>query len=222
MHQARSNRKGWGNGRGQGHGHGHNHDHGSDLQYRQAHLSSLQAMITATPVMPLSPAERDDLYAMREEEKVAHDVYVRLYGQWQIPPFRNISGSEQVHMAAVLALLEHYGLPDPVQGLGDSQFRDTGMQALYDRLIGQGLQSLEEAVRVGLLIEELDIVDLRAAARRTDKPAILAVYADLEMGSRNHLRAFYQWMQQLGIHYVPEHLAPEEFQAIARSPHEEC
>ncbi len=190
--------------------------------HRQAHLAKLRAEINASTVMPLSQAERDDLFRMREEEKIARDVYLRLFDRWHLPPFGNISGSEQVHMDAILALLERHGLPDPAQGLDIGQFHNPNMQKLYNELVDQGLRSLEDSVQVGGLIEELDIADLRAAAKRTDKAEILAVYADLERGSRNHLRAFHRWMQRLGITYVPTHLSAADFERIALSGHESC
>ena len=191
-------------------------------RHRQAHLAQLRDTIAASASMPLSQAERDDLCQMREEEKIARDVYLTLFERWPLPPFGNISGSEQVHMDAMLALLGKHGLQDPARGLEIGEFRSPKMQALYAQLVAQGLNSLEDAIRVGLLIEELDIADLRAASQRTDKPEILAVYADLERGSRNHLRAFYRWMQRLNVSYAPAHLAREDFIAIAESGHENC
>ena len=191
-------------------------------RHRQAHLAQLRDTIAASASMPLSQAEREDLCQMREEEKIARDVYLTLFERWPLPPFGNISGSEQVHMDAMLALLEKHGLQDPARGLEIGEFRDPKMQALYAQLVAQGLNSPEDAIRVGLLIEELDIADLRAASQRTDKPEILAVYADLERGSRNHLRAFHRWMQRLNVSYAPAHLAREDFIAIAESGHENC
>ena len=47
---------------------------------------------------------------MREEEKLAHDVYVTLYAQWGLPIFQNISQSEQTHTDAVKTLIDRYGL----------------------------------------------------------------------------------------------------------------
>jgi hypothetical protein len=191
-------------------------------KHRQSHLAQLITDIAACTAGQISDEERDDLMMMREEEKVARDVYLRLYDRWGLPPFANISGSEQVHMDGMLALLEHYGLPDPAEGMDVGQFRNPAMQALYDRLTQQGLKSERDAVQVGLLIEELDIADLRAATSRTDKPEILAVYANLERGSRNHLRAFHRWMQRLNLHYVPVHLSRHDFESIATSAHENC
>ena len=190
--------------------------------HRQGHLARLRREIAANTAGALGEDERNDLLLMREEEKVARDVYLRLYDRWGLPPFANISGSEQVHMDAILALLQHFGLEDPARGLEIGAFRDPKMQALYDILIAQGLKSREEAVRVGLAIEELDIADLRAAAGRARKPEILAVYAELERGSRNHLRAFNRWKLRLGAHYTPRRLSRRDFDAIAASDHETC
>ena len=190
--------------------------------HRQAHLAQLRTAITASAIVPLSRAERDDLLQMREEEKIARDVYLRLFDRWGLPPFANISGSEQIHMDAILSLIEHYDLRDPVQELDIGQFFNPDMQKLYEQLVARGLRSLEDAVQVGLLIEELDIADLRAAAQRTDKVALLTVYADLERGSCNHLRAFHGWMMRLGMSYVPTHISQADFESIASSRHDGC
>ena len=56
---------------------------------------------------------------MREEEKLARDVYLTLYDAWRLAPFANISVSEQKHMNAMLLLLRKYGLPDPAAGKCD-------------------------------------------------------------------------------------------------------
>jgi hypothetical protein len=195
---------------------------GRDAQ-RQAHLAQIRAVIAATPNPGvLTAEEQEDLILMREEEKLARDVYLHLYERWGLPPFHNISGSEQVHMDAILALLEQYNLPDPVQGLSRGQFRSPAMQALYDKLVEEGSRNQVEAIHVGLLVEELDIADLRTASSRTNKSHILEVYDELDRGSRNHLRAFYKWMQRLGSHYNPEHLSLSDFDSVAHSAHESC
>ncbi|MDA8382048.1 MAG: DUF2202 domain-containing protein [Betaproteobacteria bacterium] len=195
---------------------------GAREAHRERHLAALRAGLAASAPGPLTHDERDDLLTMREEEKVARDVYLRLFDRWGLRPFENIGASEQGHMDAILVLLDHHGVPDPAQGLGVGRFRSPEMQALHDRLVQEGLQAQGTAVRTGLVIEELDIADLRAAAGRTRRPEILAVYAELERGSRNHLRAFYRWMRRLGIQYAPTHLTEREFHSIATSEHERC
>ena len=54
---------------------------------------------------PLSQAEIDGLLYMREEEKLARDVYQALYAEWESPAFANIAVSEQQHMDSILALI---------------------------------------------------------------------------------------------------------------------
>ena len=39
---------------------------------------------------PLSSQELDGILLIREEEKLARDVYLTLYDKWQIPIFNNI------------------------------------------------------------------------------------------------------------------------------------
>lgn len=51
---------------------------------------------------------------MREEEKLARDVYLELYETWDLPVFYNIAQSEQTHMGAVKTLIEKYNLKDPI------------------------------------------------------------------------------------------------------------
>jgi hypothetical protein len=148
---------------------------------------------TTVSASALSPTELTDLRYMSEEEKLARDVYLALYENWNLKIFANIAQSEQQHMDRILALLDSYGLPYPAADRG--VFTDPALQELYTRLVDQGSGSIESALNVGKLIEELDISDLQAASSRTDKTDILAVFSNLEAGSRNHLNSF---LRQLG------------------------
>ena len=138
----------------------------------------------------LTPIEVDDLLFMREEEKLARDVYVYLGGLHDLPIFTNIASSEQRHMDAVLTLLVRYGLEDPAAGNEPGEFTDPGLQALYDQLIVQGSGSLDAALRVGVLIEETDIADLEDCLLDVIHNDIQRVYENLLRGSQNHLAAF--------------------------------
>ena len=119
------------------------------------------------------------LLYMREEEKLAHDVYVMLYDLWGAQIFNNIASSEQNHTEMVLALLNQYGLDDPAAGNGVGVFTNPDLQALYDDLVSQGSQSYEAALLVGGLIEEVDIADLRAELENSNVAAIQQVYQSL-------------------------------------------
>ena len=71
-------------------------------------------LYAGTQPATLSEREAHNLAYLREEEKLARDVYTTLYEKWQVPVFRNIPKSEQAHTNAVLALLQKFGVPDPV------------------------------------------------------------------------------------------------------------
>ena len=165
----------------------------------------------------LTDEEIAGLMWMREEEQLAHDVYVVLGDLWNLRIFDNISSAEMAHIEAVSGLLDLYGLDDPAAGNETGTFTDPALQRLHDQLVEDGSRSLEAALEVGALIEELDIVDLVARAAATDNPEISAVYANLERGSRNHLRAFVSQLDSRGVTYTPTQLDPATFDAIVSS-----
>jgi hypothetical protein len=143
-------------------------------------------------VTPLSEDETYWLTYMREEEKLARDVYRVLYDQWGVTIFNNIAASEQKHMDAIEKLLEKYGINDPVTDEDvPGNFTILELNTLYDELKTRGLSSLDEAYQVGVDIEKLDIEDLEDAIRVSGThPDIVRVYNNLLDGSENHLAAF--------------------------------
>ena len=140
--------------------------------------------------LQLTELEEQNILFMREEEKLARDVYLVMYDLWGADIFANISESEQRHMDAIERLITRYGLKDPVAVDVIGEFVDPDLQLLYDDLIEAGGVSLEEALKVGVLIEEADIADLELALTETDKRNIERVFQNLLKGSNNHLDAF--------------------------------
>lgn len=165
----------------------------------------------------LTDDEVAGLLWMREEEQLAHDVYVVLGDMWGLRIFENISASETTHIEAVSVLLDRYAIEDPALGNQPGTFTDPAIQALYDQLVADASESIEAALAVGALIEELDISDLRARAAATETAEITTVYANLERGSRNHLRAFTSELDSRGVVYEPTQLDPDVFDAIVSS-----
>ncbi len=166
----------------------------------------------------LSDEVIDGLLYLREEEKLAHDVYVYLYDLWGMNIFENIADSEQTHTDAVKILLDTYGLQDPADGIAVGEFTNPELQALYDQLIAQGSLSLSDALKVGATIEELDILDLREAFSQTTALDIQQVYENLENGSGNHLESFASTLfTQTGEEYQPQYLSLEDYQTIISS-----
>ncbi|MGB4869408.1 MAG: DUF2202 domain-containing protein [Candidatus Promineifilaceae bacterium] len=174
--------------------------------------------LTLTAVTNLTAAEIDGLLYMREEEKLAHDVYVTLYEMWGLPVFSNIATSEQMHTESVLALLNQYNLADPASGFGVGEFANPALQALYNQLIAQGSQSAIDAILVGGLIEETDILDLETHLAETAQASIIQVYENLLSGSANHLSSFAsQYTRQTGTAYEGQILSAEELAALLQN-----
>jgi len=168
---------------------------------------------SAPPVQgtQISEAEAATLSFMREEEKMARDVYITLV--WQTPIFANISSAEQRHMDQIKSFLDSYKLPDPaLEEVG--KFTNSDIQSLYDTLVKRGRTSQIEALYVGALIEELDIDDLQNAIAETNNPALERLYANLMSGSYNHLRAFVGQIEYLGYVYEAQHLPQDEVDDI--------
>jgi hypothetical protein len=173
--------------------------------------------------LPLSAAESADLLFMREEEKLARDVYLQLHDQWALPTFANVASSEQSHMDAMASLLRRYRLADPAAGMLIGEFADPSLQAMHDHLMALGSASELAAAKVGGFIEEADMQDIVAAIERSQHDDIDQAYSRLLCGSRNHLRAYatqVSWISQSA--YVAQILPQAEVDAIVNSAQERC
>jgi hypothetical protein len=162
----------------------------------------------------LSAEEAEALLFMREEEKLAHDVYIALYDLWKVNTFTNIAASEQAHMDAVLQLIQRYGLTDSAS-TQVGVFTNPELQTLYNTLMAQGKLSLADALKVGAAIEEVDIRDLQDLSAKIDNADLLQVFANLEKGSESHLRAFTTALTaQTGETYTPQFLDQDTYTTI--------
>ncbi len=175
-------------------------------------LGILNKQLEALPRTDPTDEEIEGLMYMREEEKLALDVYLALYEQWDLPIFGNIAGAEQTHTDSVAVLLDYYGIADPAMNTEPGVFVNAELQSLYDDLVASGSQSLTDALLVGALIEDVDIYDIRQLA--SENPAIDLVYSNLERGSRNHMRAFVRQLDRSGVEYAPTYLSQESFDEI--------
>jgi hypothetical protein len=179
--------------------------------------SNLQSVLTETP--DISDEEMAVLLKMKEEEKLARDIYMVLYEKWGSQIFYNISQAEERHMNAIILLLEHYGSDDVlVEDAGI--FSIPEFQTLHNDLVAAGSVSVDEAYKTGALIEEMDIKDLTAALVTVTNDNIVLVFENLLKGSRNHLRAFIRHLKNLGLSYTPVYISEDEFEQIINSPME--
>lgn len=181
-------------------------------------LGALQDRLSAMPKESLSDQEAASLQFLREEEKLARDVYRTLYNEWDVRALDNIASSEDTHTSAVRLLLDRYDLPDPAADPPDGAFSNEELQALHDSLVTAGQESEVEALRVGAAVEEIDLVDLNDALDTVvDNEDITLVYENLAKGSRNHLRAFVRNLSRRGIDYQPQYLDEPTFHSIIES-----
>lgn len=194
-----------------------------------AFLSILSATVTSCSkneeinetILELSNLEKQDLIFLREEEKLARDVYLYAFEKYQEQIFYNISKSEQQHMNRVLYLLNKYNLEEPaIEALGI--FSNQDLQQLYAKLTVQVDISLIEALKVGATIEDLDIKDITEFESNTQNIDILNVYSSLKCGSRNHLKSFVLELDLNSISYSPQFISIEEYNEIIESDKERC
>ena len=162
----------------------------------------------------LTADEAEALYWMREEEKLARDVYLVMADLWGAATFENIATSEARHMEAVLRLIEAYGLDDPVADDTPGVFTNADLASLYAELVEQGSASLVDALTVGALIEDLDIRDLEERLVITAQTDIERVFSSLLRGSVNHLRAFTTRLSAEGAEYQAVYHTDDELAAL--------
>lgn len=160
----------------------------------------------------LLPEEVEGLMLMREEEKMAHDVYSSFYDKFGLRVFANIANSESKHMEAVLWLINSYKLTDPASNeLG--VFENADIQNLYNKFMAEGVNEVE-ALKIGAFIEEYDIADLEKLISETGNMYIVRVYTNLLNGSKNHLRAFVKNLSSRNVVYQPSILSQTEYAEI--------
>jgi len=210
-------------------------------------LSVLLAIVIAVPLLlafkgsrnaALDDGEETHLIYMREEEKLARDVYLTLGGKYpELQVFANIVVSEQSHTDAMRDKLIQFDIPDP--STDDSVGVFTGDEfgpfftATFANLTALGNSSPLNALYVGAFIEELDMHDIvdcpiiivetdngigegECGMSYTDAQALIRSYGNLLDGSKSHLRAFVANIELLigEGNYVAQYLTQEEVDEI--------
>lgn len=185
--------------------------------------------------------ETSHLTFMREEEKLARDVYLtfaNLYPEQGV--FANIATtSEQTHTDTIRDLLALYALPDPnpeTNNLPTSIGVYTGEEwgwyfsEKFNALVTAGSRSELDALYVGALIEELDMHDIAdcpqvmvdagyndpCGLNYTDESATINAYSSLIDGSESHLRAYVGQIEAIigEGNYQAQYLTQEEVDTI--------
>lgn len=193
---------------------------GDDQGNSSQSLSAIQATVSSLPVEPVDSAEKQRVLFIREEEKLAYDVYQAMFDKYGVKIFQNIPNSELSHMEAMLTIITKYQLVDPMDKNPRGVFANADLQSLYNALVSQGNGSILAAYQVGAKIEELDIFDLNKSIAVTNNQDVKLVYDFLNKGSRNHLRSFFKNLTNAGGTYTPVFITKAEFDAIVTTPTE--
>jgi hypothetical protein len=164
-------------------------------------------------LIQLTENETNDLKFVREEEKLARDVYMYAYNKYQTTIFNDISQSEQKHMDAVLKMLNKYGVPDSASAQV-GVFNNQDLQLLYNNLTAHVDISLIDALKVGATIEDLDINDIDDFIVNTTKQDLLKIYGNLTCGSKNHIRSFSSQLSANNSSYIPQFISIVEYDII--------
>ncbi|MDD3034385.1 MAG: DUF2202 domain-containing protein [Bacteroidales bacterium] len=160
----------------------------------------------------LTASEIEYIYAVREDEKLAGDLYSAFFEMYKIKTFENIAKAEINHMKATERLLEYYGITYPVAG-DKGKFENPVRQALYDSLLQKGSTALE-AFKVMAQYEEYNIVQYKADLAVITNENLKIVIENLEKGSENHFKATIRQITALGGTYSAQVMTQEEYSAI--------
>lgn len=132
----------------------------------QSGIITHDQIIGNIPLSELNKEEKQWLLQMREEEKLARDVYIALGQQRWVKTFSNIVKSEQTHTDAIKDLLDRYQIKDPVKDDTYGVFTSPTLQNLYTTLLEQWKKSLLDVLIVWATIEDLDIKDLQELTKQ--------------------------------------------------------
>ena len=189
----------------------------------------------------LDADEASHLVFMREEEKLARDVYLRfaeMYPEQDV--FSSIATqSEQTHPDTIRDRLKQFNLADPnpdTNNLPDSLGVFTGEEwgwyftEKFTELTEIGAENELAALYIGAFIEELDMHDISdcpqvmvdagysdpCGLRHTDEKALINAYRSLIDGSENHLRAYVGQIEAVigAGNYQAQYLTQDEVDAI--------
>ena len=209
-------RDGSGAGGGTSQGSGYGRNSGGSV-YKENFVEEIAEVWNIVPGSgTLTETDTEGLLLMVEEEKLARDVYTSLYNEWNVPIFKNIADSEQQHMDAVKLLLDANDVAVPAETETEGKFADSKLQSYYNELTEQGTLSLEEALSVGAMVEDLDIADLQKLVTESDNKEVKVLYQNLMKGSRNHMRSFTAQLERYDIEYEAVYIEDEYFELILK------
>jgi len=167
---------------------------------------------------------KDALAYMGNEERLAYDIYINLYNYHTknskdtIKQLQNIAlRSETKHIKVVQGLVKRYNIksedltnidnpisnsPISQEKMPSGKYDIAKIQELYDSLYAKGIESKQDALEVGCMVEVTDINDLNKYinyATESNATDILNGFEFLRAGSYKHYWAFDKGLKSMGI-----------------------
>ncbi len=193
---------------------------GSSSVVETSNIPSEVEIALDAPVSKLSQELTNTLAYMGNEERLAYDVYNALYDQYGTEQFTKIAtNGEYQHITVVQELIQKYKLSDdvnftnvdleplgyintPIEAMDAGTYDIAAIQKLYDDLVAQGSTSEIDGLKVGCIIEVVDVNDLNrdiVLAESEGATDIVTVFNFLRDGSYNHYWAFDKGLKNQGI-----------------------
>ena len=172
-----------------------------------------EPIISEEPLSILSQDLKESIAHMYNEEGLAYDVYMNIYKIQAVQQLQSIAmNSEIKHIDAVndlaikydLNITDYPELPAPysVEDIGDGNYSVEAINVLYDTLYTKGIQSKQDALEVGCMVEVVDIDDLEAyisLAEESNASDVLDVFNILISGSYKHYWTFHNALIGMGV-----------------------
>lgn len=165
-------------------------------------------------MIPLTECEIEGIVLVREERKLASDLFSELYDTWDFEIFKLISQSEQTYMDEIKELIDKFNIEDPVKDNSRGIFTSPYIKKLYSNLVEKGNKSAYESVRIAATLEDLSIKDLNDLLELSTKKEIITLYNSLRMASIGYIRAISKELKKYDRRYQAQFLSNEELRAI--------
>jgi len=162
----------------------------------------------------LTDEQKHALAYMWHEEKLAYDIYVVLNENTPSDQLKNIANkSETKHIELVQDLVEKYNLDitsavdyengyseEVLESMPIGEYKISKIQDLYNILYDKGINSLQDALEVGCIVEVTDIDDLDKYIDESEGAQdLIDTFTILRDGSYKHYWSFDKGLKNLGI-----------------------
>lgn len=185
-------------------------------------LDSTTSTSTQAAALDLNNYEQQDINSeqmytlayMWHEEKLAYEIYLELNRAYPTQQLENIATNSEInHIALVEDLVSWYDInvtnladysinysQEELAAMPVGVYAIDAIQSLYDVLYAKGIQSPQDALEVGCMVEVTDVTDLEEdLIIADDNQAIIDTYNILLDGSYNHYWAFDKGLKNMGI-----------------------